>query len=285
MNLYSKIEAFLHDKVTQVTPVGGGCIAEAKIIQMQSGEKYFVKTLTQTPGIFQKEAHGLQELAKANGIRVPEVMLADEHFHLMEFIETGTKTPEFFVTFGKLFAKLHKYTAETYGFFEDNYIGATPQYNIAEGDEKNNWATFYYQKRLLPQLNIAEQKGYATAELSAGIRKLKSKLPKILKGSEEKPTLLHGDLWSGNYMCDYNGNPVLIDPAVYYGHREADLAMTHMFGGFTAEFYMAYQKEYPLKSGWQYRENLYLLYHYLNHLNLFGRGYYSNCINLINSYL
>lgn len=284
-NPFSQIEDFLKDKIVDSNFVGGGCIADSKIIETKSGKRFFLKTRSGAPGMFQKEAHGLKELAKANAIRVPEVILADEGFLLLEYIEPGTKTNEFFVEFGKSFARMHKFTAAEFGFFEDNYIGATAQYNVAVAQEKMDWATFYFEKRLKPQIELAEQKGYASTALSEGIRKLKNKLPKILKGSEEAPTLLHGDLWGGNYMCDVAGKAVLIDPAVYYGHREADLAMTKMFGGFTADFYMAYNEAFPLKDGWQYRENIYLLYHYLNHLNLFGRGYYSNCIHLVNSYL
>ena len=121
--------------------------------------------------------------------------------------------------------------------------------------------------------------------MKEGINELGNKIEEILSGSEEKPALLHGDLWSGNYMPDENGNACLIDPAVYYGHREADLAMTKLFGGFDSNFYSAYNEAYPLKDGWRYRENIYKLYHVLNHLNLFGWGYYSQAISLIKSYL
>lgn len=285
MSPTQQIEEFLGEKITNSNSVGGGCIADSRIIKTESGKSYFLKTHSGAPGMFLKEANSLKELAKPNCIRVPKVILAGEDFLLLEQISQGVKSANFFKEFGKSLAKMHRYTANELGFYEDNYIGATPQYNLTEGQEKNHWPTFYYQKRLVPQLKMADQRGYSSKQLSEGIYALGDKIVEILAGSKEKPTLLHGDLWGGNYMVDENGKAVLIDPAVYYGHREADLAMTKMFGGFTSEFYSAYQKEYPLEKNWQYRENIYLLYHYLNHLNLFGSGYYNTALQLVNSYL
>ncbi|NWF49767.1 MAG: fructosamine kinase family protein, partial [Ignavibacteriaceae bacterium] len=163
--------------------------------------------------------------------------------------------------------------------------GSNPQINIPDEKEKLNWTLFYFNKRILFQLQLAERFGNATEELRKAISKLEDKIEDIIKGSEEKPSLLHGDLWSGNYMVDENGNAVLIDPAVYYGHREADLGMTKLFGGFSSEFYRAYNETYPLEDGYEYRENIYKLYHVLNHLNLFGGGYYSQALSLIKYYV
>ena len=280
-----RIEAHIDEKLISSNSVGGGCIADSKIISSESGKKYFLKTYAGSPGMFLMEANGLSELSKPNAIRVPKVILADEQFLLLESIESGSKNNSFFKDFGKAFALMHKHTSEKYGFFENNYIGATPQINISEGNEAKSWPEFYFNKRLLQQLRFAEQHGYASPELVTGISKLENIIDNIIGESKESPTLLHGDLWGGNYMCDNKGNAVLIDPAVYYGHREADLAMTKMFGGFTQDFYNAYQKEYPLKENWQYREGIYLLYHYMNHLNLFGMGYYGQCIRLIQAYV
>lgn len=285
MEVKSKIEDFFGNKIVQSNAVGGGCIADSRLVKFENGDTYFLKTRSGAPRMFLNEANGLKELSKPSCFRVPKVILADKDFLLLEQIESGRKASDFFGNFGKAFANLHKYTANEFGFFEDNYIGSTPQYNIAQKSQKISWAEFYYQKRLLPQLKFAEQNNYSTKELGSAIAKLENKIENILSGSEEPPTLLHGDLWGGNYMCDEQGKAVLIDPAVYYGHREADLAMTKMFGGFTNEFYAAYQNEYSLAEGWQYRENLYLLYHYLNHLNLFGASYYGQSISLLNTYL
>lgn len=284
-NISDKIENHLEDPIISSSSVGGGCIADSKIITTQSGKKYFLKTYAGSPGMFLNEANGLKELTKSESIRIPEVILADEDFLLLENITVGNKNPDFFSHFGTGFAKMHRYTASQFGFKENNYIGATPQYNLATNNEKNSWPTFYYNKRILAQLQFAEQNGYATKELIQLVSKLEGRIDDLLSDSQESPTLLHGDLWGGNYMCDSHGNPVLIDPAVYYGHREADLAMTKMFGGFTSEFYESYQNEYPLPEGWEYREGLYLLYHYMNHLNLFGNSYYGECVRLLRRYV
>lgn len=285
MNQTQTIEHFLGERITSSNSVSGGCIANSKIIKAESGKSYFLKSLSGKPGMFLKEANGLIELAKPKTIRIPKVLLADSNFLLLENIEQGNKPSDFFNVFGQSFAQMHQYKAKEFGFFEDNYIGASPQYNLPKANEKTDWPEFYFQKRLLPQLKMVEQNGYASSVLSKGILKIGERIHEILKGSEEAPTLLHGDLWGGNYLCDKFGIAVLIDPACYYGHREADLAMTKMFGGFTQEFYDSYQKEFPLAKGWEYRENIYLLYHYLNHLNLFGSSYYSSTVQLINTYI
>ncbi len=177
---------------------------------------------------------------------------------------------------------MHRTTSSNFGFYEDNYIGSNIQKNI--NNDNSNWIDFYFNNRILFQYKLAEKNGYATEEFKSNIKKIESSISKILGGSEEHPSLLHGDLWSGNFMVDENGDACLIDPAVYYGHREADLAMTKLFGGFNSEFYISYNDEWKLKEGYQYRENIYKLYHVLNHLNLFGMGYYSQAINLMKSY-
>lgn len=284
-NIRNKIESCLKEIIKSDTSVGGGCIAEAKIIVTQSEKKYFLKTYSGSSGMFLNEANGLSELAKAKAIRIPKVILADNSFLLLEYIPSGKKPIDFFKVFGRKFARMHQQTSSRFGFFEDNYIGATPQLNISEHEEATNWATFYFNKRILPQLNFAKQNGFATNELIELVTALEGCIEEVLKGSAEPPTLLHGDLWGGNYMCDSEGSAVLIDPAVYYGHREADLAMTKMFGGFTTDFYIAYQNEYPLAKGWEFREGIYLLYHYMNHLNLFGNSYYGECIRLLKKYV
>lgn len=284
-DIRSKVEQFLNEELVSSNSVGGGCIADSRIIKTRSGKQFFLKTHSGAPSMFLKEANGLKELAKPGSIRVPEVILADEGFLLLENINTGTKAKSFFEDFGRSFAEMHQFTGNSFGFYEDNYIGATPQLNRPDGKESNNWSEFFFQKRILQQLRFAEKNGYATSKLITLVNRLENKIDVILNGSEEGPSLLHGDLWGGNYMCDENGQAVLIDPAVYYGHREADLAMTKMFGGFTREFYTAYQQTFPLPEGWEFRENLYLLYHYMNHLNLFGNSYYGTTIRILEQYV
>ena len=284
--LKKKIEEKTGTEIISSNSVSGGCISNACKLETKSGKDYFLKFNDfSSNDMFLKESNGLKELRKANTIRVPEVILAEESFILLEHIQSGNPGRNYFENFGRKFAELHKYSSASFGFFEDNYIGSTDQKNVPSENEKENWTKFYWNKRILFQYKLAEKNGYATSELKEGINELGNKIEEILSGSEEKPALLHGDLWSGNYMPDENGNACLIDPAVYYGHREADLAMTKLFGGFDNNFYSAYNETYPLKDGWRYRENIYKLYHVLNHLNLFGRGYYSQAIPLIKGYL
>ncbi len=284
--LKKKIEERTRTEIISSNSVSGGCISNACKLETKSGKNYFLKfTDVSSNDMFLKEANGLKELDKANAIRIPEVILAEKSFILLEHIESGNPSRSFFEDFGRKFADMHKYCSHSFGFFEDNYIGSTDQKNIPNENEKENWTEFYWNKRILFQYRLAERNGYTTTELKDGIKKLESKLEEILSGSEEKPTLLHGDLWSGNYISDENGNACIIDPAVYYGHREADLAMTKLFGGFDNSFYSTYNETYPLKDGWRHRENIYKLYHVMNHLNLFGRGYYSQAVSLVKSYL
>jgi len=209
----------------------------------------------------------------------------NKEFLLTEFISSGIKKKNFFGEFGKNFAKLHKFTSESFGFYENNYIGSNPQINIPDENQKTSWINFYFNKRILYQVQLAEKLGNSTSDLRKLVARLEEKIEEILGSSEEQPSLLHGDLWGGNYMVDKNGSAVIIDPAVYYGHREADLGMTRLFGGFSPEFYESYNETFPLKEGSDYRENIYKLYHVLNHLNLFGGSYYSQAISLIKFYI
>ncbi len=278
-SLFTNIEELLQCTIINEHSTGGGCIAQTSVINTSDGRSYFLKQGFSGP-MFRNEANGLLELKKSNAIQVPNVIHVANDYLLLEKIDTGNKPSDFFNRFGIAFAMLHQYTNTHFGFYEDNFIGATPQINSFS----TNWVNFYFTNRLLYQYQLAEQNGYADATFKQGFKLIESKLDSILSGSEEPPCLLHGDLWGGNYMVDSKGQAVLIDPAVYYGHREVDLAMTKLFGGFTNEFYDNYNKAYPLKEGYEYRENIYLLYHVLNHLNLFGSSYKSQAIHLMNSY-
>ncbi|HVO72735.1 MAG TPA: fructosamine kinase family protein [Ignavibacteriaceae bacterium] len=288
MKLNSRIESIIEKEtgsgIKSVQSLSGGCISNAYKLEFNSGLIAFLK-MNPDGSMFRKEADGLVELGKANAIRVPKVIFCGDDFILLEYINEGRRSKTFFEDFGAGFARLHEFTGDHFGFYEDNYIGSTVQMNIPVEKEKLNWIEFYLNKRILFQFKLAEKNGYSSQELHKGIKKLESKIGEILSGSEEPPALLHGDLWSGNYITDEKGNACLIDPAVYYGHREADLAMTKLFGGFTREFYYAYNECFPLKPGYEYRENIYKLYHVLNHLNLFGTGYYSHALQLVRSYL
>ncbi len=279
-NYISKI---LGKEILSVNPISGGCIANSQRVIAEDGTTYFIKNY-QIAGssILKNEANGLKELKKANAVRVPEVIYFDNEYLVLEFIEGGRKRKDFFEYFGHLFALQHKYTAEKFGFFENNFIGSTEQKNLPQ---KENWREFYFENRLLFQFKLAERNGYISDEARKLFSGLENRLEEIIPDDGEKPALLHGDLWSGNYMCDSNGNPVLIDPAVYYGNREADLAMTKLFGGFDADFYNAYNETFPLCDDWKYREPIYKLYHVLNHANLFGWGYMNQALELMRFYL
>lgn len=274
----------LDSEIKEERSIGGGCIANAKMVVLNDGREFFVKSGT-SPESFRLEANGLKELAKANAIRVPEVIHYDDEKLILEFIKTGNKGRDFYAIFGQQLAKLHRYTSASFGFYEDNFIGSSAQINKVEDNAARHWTSFYMSYRLMYQFNYAVAKGYADPAFRKLYAKIESNIQQILGNPTEPPTLLHGDLWSGNYMVDNVGNPVLIDPAVYYGHREADLAMTRLFGGFPDEFYKAYMAEFPLADGWEYRENIYKLYHILNHLNMFGSGYYAEAIQLMKYYV
>ncbi len=285
-NIKTRIENQLHKKIKTITSLTGGCISNAYKVTFDDNSSAFVKY---NPSIgdkmFTNEANGLIELNKASAIRIPKVFYFDSELIITELISPSSKKKDFFQEFGRRFADLHKFTSAQYGFYEDNFIGSNPQINIPVDDEKNNWVKFYFNKRILYQFKLAEKNGYSASELKNGISKLENKIEEILSGSDNLKSLLHGDLWGGNYMVDENGEACLIDPAVYYGNREADLAMTKLFGGFSSEFYQAYNETLPLPEGYDYRENIYKLYHVLNHLNLFGGGYFSQAMSLIKYYL
>lgn len=284
--LQNKIESIIRDSIVNTRSVSGGCISDSQLIATNSGKKYFLKVnYNQPEDMFLKEANGLKELKKSDAIRIPEVVAVDSDFILLEAIESGPRIKDFFEDFGKKFAEMHKQKSESYGFFENNYIGSTLQLNITKITEANNWTEFYFNKRILFQYELTKKNGYADSTLTSLIKKLESRISDILKGSDEPPSLLHGDLWGGNFIVDEKGEACLIDPAVYYGHREADLAMTKLFGGFSSEFYRAYNEHFPLPDGYEYRENIYKLYHVMNHLNLFGTGYYGQTISLIKYYV
>ena len=285
-NIIHLLENKLKHKITDITPLSGGCISSAYKLKLNNKRELFLKHNTSASNkMFITEAHGLQELNKAAAIRVPEVIMYDDDFILLEYISQGNKSKKIFSEFGRGFALMHKYTSENFGFYEDNFIGSNVQKNIPANKEKESWTSFYFNKRILFQLELTEKLGYATSELKKGIGKLEENIEEIIGTNDEEPSLLHGDLWGGNYIVDENGNVCLIDPAVYYGHREADLGMTKLFGGLSSEFYEDYNEANPLQDGYEYRENIYKLYHVLNHLNLFGGGYYSQAISLIHFYV
>ena len=285
-DLKYRIEEVLSEPVKSTTAVSGGCIADSRKLVMNSGRVFFLKQVRDgSSGTFESEACGLEELRKAGAVRIPEVVAQGPDYLLLEWIVEGKEsTDSSMEELGFQFAKLHHFSGEIFGFPEDNYLGDSPQSNSPSKNGSINWPTFYVENRLQFQAGLAEKNGYATPELRSLLELLYKKIPDLLSGIEDKPSLLHGDLWCGNYLIDQNGKPWLIDPAVYYGHREADLAMTSLFGGFSKTFYSAYESAFPLVPGYPEREPLYQLYHLLNHLNLFGTGYYRQVISILKRY-
>ncbi|HTX17791.1 MAG TPA: fructosamine kinase family protein [Bacteroidota bacterium] len=277
-DLHSHIELVLGRRVLSTEPVGGGSISTTLKVRLQDGGTIFAKVTPQTADMFFREARGLSELARGGAIRTPAVMFCDSEILLLEYIPPtrAANRGRFFEEFGRQFARLHRFCGASFGFEEDNYIGSTPQRNLPR---TSSWREFFRVHRLEEQFKLAERNGYADERLSKLFARLENKLPELIPEDRAKPSLLHGDLWQGNYLCAEGSIPVLIDPAVYYGDREADLAMTLLFGGFDESFYEAYNEEWPLGAGWERRMELYKLYHLFNHLNLFGTGYYRQVVD------
>lgn len=281
-------------EIVSSRPQGGGSINRAAILELADGRRFFVKSNTdggpdgRLPHLFERETEGLAALAAVGALRVPRGARAGggdgeaPPFLLMEAIPTSSAPPDaaFFAEFGRRFARLHRESAaERFGFPHDNYIGATPQPNAWSDD----WPSFWREHRLDHQMRLARSRGLSTPELDRLTDRLSDRLDALLEVPGEPPCLLHGDLWSGNFLVADDGRggaePALIDPAAYYGHREADFAMAQLFGGFAPSFYRAYEDEWPLPPGSAERMVVYRLYHLLNHLNLFGGGYRGQAID------
>lgn len=250
------------------TAIGGGCIHQASRLTTTRGEEFFVKVnrADQLP-VFEAEVLGLRELAKARALRLPEPVchgIANGHaFVVLEYI--SMRNPGDHATLGRQLAELHRQTSGRFGWNHDNFIGKAPQPNGWMDD----WANFYRERRLAVQFDLAARNGARFQ----GARKLMDRLGVYFRNYRPVPSLLHGDLWSGNIGFDDAGTPVIFDPAVYYGDRETDIAMTELFGGFGSTFYQAYRDAWLLDPGYATRRPLYKLYHVLNHFNLFGGGY------------
>lgn len=248
----------------------GGCIHRAIVLEDGAG-RYFVKVDAATAlPMFEAERNGLDALAHAGNFRVPQALgsgvIDGQAWLALEYLELQpVARREDAIALGHALAGLHRRTGSRYGWHRDNFIGATPQSNA----EENQWAHFFASRRLLPQIERATPHA---ASLRKKGEQLAEKLAAFFVDGQPQPSLLHGDLWHGNAaFC--GGRPALFDPAVYYGDRETDLAMSELFGGFPEAFYAAYREAWPLRDGHERRKTLYNLYHILNHLNLFGAAY------------
>lgn len=264
--------------------VGGGSIHRAEWVELSGGGALFVKSNREEAAgaMFEAEALGLAALAATQVLRVPgdpwTGQAGETAFLVMEAIDEGPRGPGFWESFGRGLAELHHAgRGERFGFSADNFIGSTPQPNPWTDDG----AAFVREHRLGFQLSLARSRGHADPRLDRLGERLLARLDEWLDLPDEPPCLIHGDLWSGNFLVDDRGRPVLVDPAAHYGHREADLAMSRLFGGFAPAFYDAYEEAWPLPPGAEERQAIHQLYHLLNHLNLFGGGYRDGCLRLL----
>jgi len=286
---WSTIYQHLDDKGVRLTdggipiPVSGGDISAAWRLPTADGQ-LFVKTGPSSAAeMFAAEAEGLSEIAQTGTIHVPQIIASGQTgtavFLALEWLNLERADAAVETRFGEQLAEMHHATMKRYGWHRDNNIGLTPQHNTWSDD----WVDFFREHRLAFQLRLAAENGF-TGELQERGAQLLKRLPVYFEGVEPAASLLHGDLWGGNWGCS-GGNPVIFDPAVYYGDRETDLAMTRLFGGFGTAFYDAYESSWPLPGGYKERQYLYQLYHVLNHLNLFGSGYLGRAISLIDELL
>lgn len=262
------------------SPLSGGSINDAFRITTNRGDLFLKWNGSVPHDFFKKEAEGLKLLQSANSkLRIPEVIAEESPdgelpgFLLMEYIKPGRTGDS--VRFGAELAKLHQTKDTAFGLNTDNYIGSLPQRNTRH----DNWNTFFDEERIMPQLKMAIDSGKMTHEVIKRWERLSSKLDNLLPKTQ--PSLVHGDLWSGNYLFDASGRAVLIDPAVYFGHPEMDLAFSKMFGGFSGEFYEGYKSVQFLEPGFTERVPIYNLYPLLVHVNLFGGHYISQANRIL----
>ena len=279
MNLPSDVadvvESHLGTEITSHDSVGGGCIANASRIEAGS-ETYFLKWSREAAAhTFVPEAAGLRALREgASAVHVPQPIAAQgpendgPGFLLIQWIESGRKNSSFWQDFGGGLADMHRHTADRYGFETDNYIGRLPQ----ENEWLDDWPSFFITRRLEPQVRMAKENGRWSETWQQHFDGLRDRMSELLPARPEA-SILHGDLWGGNFLVAEDGGAALVDPAAYYGHREADLGMTRLFGGFDGTFYDAYKEAWPLEPGYEERLDIYNLYHLINHLNHFGSGY------------
>ncbi len=270
--LRAALEQRLGTRVLGANRLGGGDINEAFEVSLADGTNIFAKTHPHPlGGMFGAEARGLRWLGEANAIRIPRVIAVSDEppaYLALELLTPGKRRPDFDEALGRSLAALHAFGASSFGLDHDNFIGRLAQSNATTDD----WASFYWVSRLEPQLRLAADHGLIDHGTRSSFDALRRVLPERV-GPEESPSRLHGDLWGGNLHADETGQPCLIDPAVYGGHREIDLAMMRLFGGFGERVFAAYEEAWPLAPGSGERVSLYQLYPLLVHVNLFGGSY------------
>ncbi|WP_419546424.1 fructosamine kinase family protein [Microcystis sp.] len=269
-------------EIEKSRPVSGGCINQGYAVS-GNGLIYFVKiNQANQEAMFAAEALGLKQIHATKTIRVPEPIcwgIAEKSSYLvLEWLEFGGGDSQSWEKMGQNLARLHQVSlSDRFGWHCNNTIGSTPQINTIS----NNWADFFAHQRIGYQLRLAKERGGNFPDEDQVI----PAISEILSQHQPHPSLVHGDLWSGNAAITVDGEPVILDPATYWGDREVDLAMTELFGGFPAAFYRGYNDVLPLDAGYQKRKTLYNLYHILNHFNLFGGGYASQANRMLQEIL
>jgi fructosamine-3-kinase len=270
-------------RILSAQRLNGGDINEVYRLETNFGPKCIkINSSSQFPYMFEMEKKGLNELKRTNAIRVAEPIVNgtfnDSSFLLLEYVLSAQKQPDFWTRFGNQLADLHLNTQEIFGLSDHNYIGSLIQKN----DPFNTWSEFFIECRLKPQIELALSKNLLTSNDLNSFERFYRVLEEVFPS--EPPSLVHGDLWSGNYMVGPQGNAVLIDPAVYYGHREMDISMTMLFGGYPPSFYDGYNEQWSLEPGWKERVDYCNLYPLLVHLNLFGSAYLSSIRRIIKTF-
>jgi len=282
-DLEIQLSDLLGETVLGLQPTSGGDISQAFLILLQNKKLFCKLNYGQNAyAMFSSERAGLKLISDSGTIKTPEVIscsnLEKGACLIMEYIEPRQPTAIDMQKFGHQLANLHLCSGAKYGLETDNFIGSLPQSNTRH----SHWTSFYVRERLQPQLQRALENNLLSKLEVPQIQIIESAVEKCVSGIS--PGLLHGDLWQGNYLISSNGEPYLIDPAVFYGHCEVDIAMTKLFGSFGSDFYAAYHEIIPISDGHHRREGLYQLYYLLVHLNLFGRSYYQSVLSKLNYY-
>jgi protein-ribulosamine 3-kinase len=266
-------------------PLGGGSINRTEIIDTTAGTFVLKSNRHAPPGMFQAEADGLATLrSSGTSLVIPRVIAVNDAapaFLVLEYLDAGARVRDFDERLGRGLAELHRSTNARYGFGHDNYCGATTQPN----SWSERWIDFYAASRLGHQARIASDGGRLDARDRAAIDRVINRLGDWIGEPTTGPSLIHGDLWSGNLHGDTGGRPAILDPAAYFAHREAEFGMMTLFGGFSPRVFDAYHETLPLEPGWRDRNALYRLYHVMNHLNLFGGGYHADVMAIVRRYV
>ncbi|UKM64719.1 fructosamine kinase family protein [Flavobacteriaceae bacterium GSB9] len=282
-DLKTYLSDLLNQKITKISSVSGGDISSAYKIETDK-QSFFLKANSNSNALdmFNIEAKGLKAIQNTYTIKTPQILACssfkNQAFILMEFVDSKQASANDFENLGYQLAKLHQYHDEYFGLNHDNFIGSLPQRN----SQHQSWTDFYIKERLLPQLKLAQSKNLLRHEEIPTAESMSKALSSLFENI--KPSLLHGDLWSGNFLISNEGTPFLIDPAVYYGHSEVDIAMSKLFSGFGERFYEAYAEIIPFSNETTSRIEIYQLYYLLVHLNMFGRSYYGSVKSILSKH-